>query len=79
MSDDLPRFELYQKLHADPLLQTSLLQIFTDVVEFSVKAFQYFSRSTPGRPRLFGPPQGALLTQLQFSPAVQAAHMPLQG
>ncbi|KAI9856968.1 MAG: hypothetical protein M1813_008684 [Trichoglossum hirsutum] len=45
ISDSLPRFHIYEKLQPDPILQVALLNIFTDVVEFSVLAIQYFGRS----------------------------------
>jgi Tetratricopeptide repeat/NACHT domain len=37
---------VYQKLQPEPLLQASLLNIFSEVVEFSVLAWRYFSRNT---------------------------------
>jgi hypothetical protein len=43
-----PRFEIYGKLPPDPILQIDLLSIFTDVVEFSVRAFQFFRRGALG-------------------------------
>ena len=42
ISGNLPRLEIYLRLQPDPHLDVSLLDIFTDVVEFSVRAFQYF-------------------------------------
>jgi hypothetical protein len=44
IKEDLPRFEIYEQLNSDPILRVALLNIFTDVVEFSVKAYQYFGR-----------------------------------
>jgi hypothetical protein len=46
VADNLPRFEVYQKLQTEPLLQASLLNIFSEIVEFSVLASRYFSRNT---------------------------------
>ncbi|KAL9607584.1 MAG: hypothetical protein Q9167_007516, partial [Letrouitia subvulpina] len=40
----LPRFELYEKLQSDGLLQSALLNVFTDIVEFSVQASRFFRR-----------------------------------
>lgn len=48
ISDNLPRIEIYLRLRPDPHLDVSLLNVFTDVVEFSVKAFQYFGLSSIG-------------------------------
>ena len=42
ISGNLPRLEIYLKLQPDPSLDVSLLNVFTDVVEFSVQAFRYF-------------------------------------
>ena len=42
ISGNLPRLEIYLRLQPDPQLDISLLDVFTDVVEFSVRAFQYF-------------------------------------
>ncbi|KAF8853289.1 hypothetical protein BDZ45DRAFT_81093 [Acephala macrosclerotiorum] len=49
ISENHPRFEIYGKLPPDPILQIALLNIFTDVVEFSVRAFRFFRRSAPVR------------------------------
>jgi len=46
ISDGLPRLEFYQKLQSDRILQTSLLNIFTDVVEFSVLVLRHLQQST---------------------------------
>ncbi len=48
ISDSFPRFEIYEKLGADPVLQASLLNIFTDVVEFSVLAAHFFKQRAVG-------------------------------
>ena len=47
VSGNLPHPEIYLRRQPDPhldvsLLDVSLLDVFTDVVEFSVRAFQYF-------------------------------------
>lgn len=52
MSENLPRFKIYQGLQSDPLLQVFLLQIFSEVVEFSVMA-NYFSQNSLGKFELF--------------------------
>ena len=49
MSETLPRFEIYRQLQADLSLQTALLNVFTDVVEFSVKVYDYFKQSSLGK------------------------------
>jgi hypothetical protein len=41
----LPRFQLYEKLDPDPVLQVALLDIFTDVVEFAVCALDFYRRN----------------------------------
>jgi hypothetical protein len=46
ISDNLPRLSIYEKLNHDPALQTALLNIYTDVVEFSVRIFQYLKHPT---------------------------------
>jgi len=48
ISENNHRFEIYGKLPPDPILQIALLNIFTDVVEFSVRASQLFRGSTRG-------------------------------
>jgi hypothetical protein len=47
-SEYLPRLEIYERLQSDPILQTALLNVFTDIVEFSVKAYHYFGRGPLG-------------------------------
>ena len=42
ISGNLPHLEIYLNLQPDPSLDASLLNVFTDVVEFSVQAFRYF-------------------------------------
>ena len=44
ISEALPRLEVYEKLGEEPALQFALLEVFTDVVEFSVRAVRYFKR-----------------------------------
>ncbi|KAF7503591.1 hypothetical protein GJ744_003574 [Endocarpon pusillum] len=44
ISDTLTRFQIYEKLHKDTILQIALLNIFTDVVVFCVVTFRYFRR-----------------------------------
>jgi len=46
VSEALPRLEVYEKLGEEPILQLALLEIFTDIVEFSVRAVRYFKRSS---------------------------------
>lgn len=48
ITESLPRLEVYEKLQSDNILQVALLNIFTDVVDFSVRAFQFFRRGTLG-------------------------------
>jgi hypothetical protein len=48
ISENLPRFDIYERLQSDHVLQIALLNIFTDVVEFSVLALKYFGRGTFG-------------------------------
>jgi len=51
MSENLPRFEIYQRLQLDPALQASLLDVFSDIVEFAVLACRYFRRGIFGMQR----------------------------
>lgn len=44
--ESLPRLEVYEKLQSDKILQVTLLNIFIDVVDFSVRAIQIFRRET---------------------------------
>jgi hypothetical protein len=48
ISENHPRFEIYGKLPPDPILQIALLNIFTDVVEFSARAIRFFKRNALG-------------------------------
>jgi len=45
ISEGLPRFDIYQKLKLEPELQVALLNIFTDIVDFSVQALQHFGQA----------------------------------
>ena len=51
ITESLPRLEVYEKLQSDNILQVALLNIFIDVVDFSVVAFQFFRRGTLGMSR----------------------------
>jgi hypothetical protein len=42
ISDNLSRLDVYEKLYDDPRFQIALVNVFTDVVEFAVRAYQYF-------------------------------------
>ncbi len=48
ITENLPRLEVYEKLQSDNILQVALLNIYTDVVDFSVRAFQFFQQRTLG-------------------------------
>ena len=48
ITESLPRLEVYEKLKSDNILQVALLNVFTDVVDFAVRAFQFFRRGTLG-------------------------------
>ena len=48
ITESLPRLEVYEKLQSDNVLQVALLNIFTDVVDFSVRAFQFFRQGSLG-------------------------------
>ncbi len=48
ITESLPRLEVYEKLQSDSILQVALLNIFTDVVDFSIRAFQFFRGRTLG-------------------------------
>ena len=49
ISENMPRFNVYEELLPDPALDVALLQIFTDVVEFSVLSLRYFERRRLGQ------------------------------
>lgn len=49
ISEGLPRFELYEKLQMELALQVALLNIFTDIVDFSVSALKHFRRASIGK------------------------------
>ena len=48
ITESLPRIEVYERLQSENILQVALLNIFTDVVDFSVRALQFFHRGTLG-------------------------------
>ena len=48
ITESLPRLEVYEKLQSDNILQVALLNIFTDVVDFSIRAFRFFRQRTLG-------------------------------
>ena len=60
ISENFPRPEIYLKLQPDPSLEVSLLNVFTDVVEFSVQALQYFGYRSTGEFKLL--PSRGLIT-----------------
>lgn len=60
ISDNLPRFHIYERLESDAVLQIALLNIFTDVVEFCLVVFGYLQRGTLGKSGC--PSQAKLLT-----------------
>ncbi|KAF2261856.1 hypothetical protein CC78DRAFT_535313 [Lojkania enalia] len=49
MSENLPRLEIYAKLRLHPVLQIAMLNVFTDVIEFSIKAYKFFQRNAAVR------------------------------
>ena len=49
IAECLPRFEIYEILQEDAALQVALLNVFADVVEFSVRAAHFFQRGTLGK------------------------------
>ncbi|KAF6226640.1 hypothetical protein HO173_012470 [Letharia columbiana] len=70
ITESLPRLEVYEKLQSDNILQIALLNIFTDVVDFSVRAFQFFRRRTLVRlaqtvVRSFDQDIGAVIARLE--------------
>ncbi|OCL06718.1 hypothetical protein AOQ84DRAFT_410315, partial [Glonium stellatum] len=46
MLESSPRFEIYEKLNEEPVLQTALLDMFTNVVELSMKIYQHFKHGS---------------------------------
>ena len=44
ISDAMPRLNIYEQLNDDSVLQTALINIYREVIEFSVSIFQYFNR-----------------------------------
>ncbi|CAI6340820.1 unnamed protein product [Periconia digitata] len=49
LSDNLPRLELYERLHDNPQFQMCLVDMFADVLEFSVVAYRFLNRRTHAR------------------------------
>ena len=47
ISDNLSRLNIYKQLYNDPRFQTALINIFIDVIEFAVRAYQYFGHRAP--------------------------------
>lgn len=48
LSGNLPRLELYERLHDDPQFKLSLVEVFSDVLEFAVAAYRFINRRTHG-------------------------------
>ena len=48
IAECLPRFEVYEKLQSDDILQVALLKVFTDVVDFSVRTFRFYKQNAIG-------------------------------
>ncbi|KAM0805845.1 hypothetical protein BDR22DRAFT_188133 [Usnea florida] len=70
ITESLPRLEIYQKLQSDGILQIALLNIFTDVVDFSVRAIHFFQqgafvRLTQTVVRSFDRDIGAVIVRLE--------------
>ena len=70
ITECLPRFEIYEKLQGDAKLQVAFLNVFTDVVEFSVRACQFFRRKSLVRlsriiGRTFDQELGDIVAQLE--------------
>ncbi|KAH7363842.1 hypothetical protein BKA65DRAFT_123437 [Rhexocercosporidium sp. MPI-PUGE-AT-0058] len=49
VSDCLPRLRIYEKLNKHPALQTSFLQLFTSIIDFSVLTLRYLNRNAFSR------------------------------
>lgn len=47
ISDNLPRLDIYEQLHDDPRFRIALVDVFTDVVEYAVRAYEYFRHRAP--------------------------------
>ena len=43
VGSSLPRFQLYEKLDPDPVLQISLLNVFTHIVKFTIHVMAYLN------------------------------------
>ena len=50
ITECLPRLEIYEKLKLSKVLQAALLKVFTDVVEFAVRPYQFFQQGTLSMP-----------------------------
>lgn len=48
IADNMPGLDLYQQFHEDMQFQVALVNLFTDITEFSVHAYRYFSRKALG-------------------------------
>lgn len=48
ISNGLPRLSIYERLNDDLALQTALVNIYAEVVEFSVCIFRYLKRHSIG-------------------------------
>lgn len=44
--ESLPRLELYEKLQSNGILRAPLLNVFADVVDFSLRTYQFFHQRT---------------------------------
>lgn len=51
MKDNLPRLEIYEKLSYDIALQTALLNVYTDIVEYSLQIFRFIRRRSSSASR----------------------------
>jgi hypothetical protein len=46
IADNLPRFELYSTFHDDLIFRVALIDLFTDITEFSVQAYSFLGRKS---------------------------------
>ena len=49
ITECLPRLEVYVKLQSESVLQVALLNVFADIVDFSVRAYQFFQSGALSR------------------------------
>ncbi|PMD29123.1 TPR-like protein [Hyaloscypha variabilis F] len=49
ISGNLSRLDVYERLHDDIRFKTALIDVFTEVVEFAVRAYQYFCQRASKR------------------------------